>query len=97
MKRKLFDLTTLDLEKFRDILRITSQVVHKTGLPSTGTRFDCGVIGFGVTGSEDDYVSYNLDNDWLFINESILTGEQIESLKEIADTFDLTIREFDHA
>lgn len=97
MDRKLFNLGTMDLEKFRDMLRITSRIIHETGLPIRGTRFDCGVIGFGVPLDEDDYVSYNIDNDWLFVNDSVLTDAQLSAVKDTANMFDLTIREFNDA
>ena len=95
MDRKLFDLSELELEKFKDIIRITSYTVRDTGLEMTGVRFDGGVIGFGRGGYEEPFVSYNIDNDWLFINHKKLTESQMKALKEIADIFDLTIKEFD--
>lgn len=92
---KFFDLSTLDIEKFKDVIRITSYIVQDTGLRMSGMRHDGGVIGFGEI--DDDYVSYNLDNDLLFINYDVLTGTQVRSLHGIASMFDLNIREFDDA
>ena len=96
MDRKLFDLSELELEKFKDIVRITSYIVKDTGLEMTGVRFDGGVIGFGRGGYEEPFVSYNIDNDWLFVNDEVLTESQVNALKEIADIFDLTIKEYDN-
>ena len=95
MDRKLFDLPSLDLEKFKDIIRITGFTVRDTGLEMTGMRFDGGVIAFGKPADQEDYVSYNIDNDWLFVNNKVLTESQIKALKEIAYTFDLTIKEYE--
>jgi len=92
---KFFDLSTLDVDKFKDVIRITSYIVQDTGLRMSGMRHDGGVIGFGET--DDDYVSYNLDNDILFINYDVLTGTQIRSLHGIASMFDLKIEEFEDA
>jgi len=94
MKRKLFDLSTMDLEKFRDMLRINSRIIHGTGLPMRGTRFDCGVIGFGVPSDDNEYVAYNLDNDWLFVNHALLNDSQKQVVEQTAEEFGLTIREF---
>jgi len=97
MDRKLFDLTALDLEKFKDVIRITGFTVRDTGLEMTGMRFDGGVIGFGKPADQEDYVSYNIDNDWLFVNDEVLTESQVKALEEIANIFDLTIREYNNA
>ena len=94
MKRKLFDLSTMDLEKFRDILHVSSRIIHETGLPISGTRFDGGVIGFGVPSDDNEYVAYNLDNDWLFVNHALLNDSQKQVVEQTAEEFGLTIREF---
>jgi len=94
MKRKLFDLSTMDLDNFRKILHVSSRIIHETGLPVSGTRFDGGVIGFGIPSYDNDYISYNLDNDWLFVNEGVLNDFQKQVASDTAEEFGLTIREF---
>jgi len=94
MKRKLFDLSTMELDNFRKILHVSSRIIHETGLPISGTRFDCGVIGFGVPSDDNEYVAYNLDNDWLFVNDAVLNDSQKQVVEQTAEEFGLTIREF---
>lgn len=95
---KFFDLSTMDIDKFKDVIRITSYIVQDTGLRMSGIRHDGGVIGFGnIDNDYVDYVSYNLDNDVLFLNYDVLTGTQVRSLHGIASMFGLTIEEFDDA
>ena len=35
-----FDLNTLDVNKFMDVIRITSYIIQDTGLHQRGVRFD---------------------------------------------------------
>jgi hypothetical protein len=93
----LFDISTLDVNKFMDVVRITSYIIQDTGLHMTGVRFDGGVVGFGQPRSEEDYISYNLQHNLLFLNEETLTRAQYRSAIGIATLFDLTVKEFPDA
>jgi len=94
MTNTRFDLSTLGLEKFMDVIHITSYIIQDTGLIMTGTRFDGGVIGFGIRGSQEDYISYNLQHDLLFLNQDTLTSTQYRAGLGIASLFDLEVKDF---
>ena len=92
-----FDLNTLDVDKFMDVIRITSYIIQDTGLHQRGVRFDGGVIGFGEPKSEEDYISYNLQHNLLFLNQETLTRTQYRAGLGIAALFDLTVKDFPDA
>ena len=92
-----FDLNTLDVNKFMDVIRITSYIIQDTGLHQRGVRFDGGVIAFGEPKSEEDYITYNLQHNLLFLNEETLTSTQYRAGLGIASLFDLTVKEYDNA
>jgi len=92
-----FDLNTLDVNKFMDVIRITSYIIQDTGLHQRGVRFDGGVIGFGEPKSEEDYIAYNLQHNLLFLNEETLTRTQYRAGLGIAALFDLTVKDFHDA
>ena len=97
LANKRFDLSSLDVNKFMDVVRITSYIIQDTGLHMTGVRFDGGVVGFGQPRSEEDYISYNLQHNLLFLNEDTLTRAQYRSAIGIATLFDLTVKDFPDA
>lgn len=94
MENIRFDLSTLDVEKFSDVIHIVCYITEGTGLTMCGMRFDGGVVGFSPPKTEDDYVSYNLDHNILFLNYETLKPTQVWALHGIASMFDLTIKEF---
>ena len=89
-----FDFNTIDVEKFKDVLRITSYILTDTGMIMSGTRADGGVVGFSKAGDvQNTYIAYNLDHNVLFINPENLTGKQVRSAYGIASMFDLKVEE----
>ena len=94
MRNRKFELNTLDVNKFMNIIRAVSHIIQDTGLIQSGVRFDGGVIGFTKEGDFDnDYISYNLDYGILFVNPDNLTGSQMRAAYGIASLLDLKVEE----